>query len=167
MPGVPGRTTSNFGAVLVSVETGGDDLGSVDPAGITIVEVKDDTTGECCTVTGATIVDVEDVTIGERCTVKGNTVFSVEVDKTGAGWRVTGITVFTVEDEGVGAGRCEAAGTTAVDGVPDTTAIEVGNEGTTTTSVEFTGEGFGAGCIRVKVTGTTRVEVVDEGGGAD
>jgi len=167
VPGVPGITTSNVGAVLARVEIGADGVGSVEPAGIIIVEVKDDKTGECCTVTGTTFVDVEDVTIGERCTVIGNTVFRVEVDKAGAGLRMTGITVFNVVDEGFDAGRCEVTGTTVVKGVPDPTEIEVGDGDTTTTSFELAGEEFGAGCISVKVTGTTRVEVVDEGGGAD
>ena len=150
----------------MSVETGVDDGGSVEPAVIRIVEVKEDTTGECCTVTGTTIVDVEDVTTGERGTVMGNTVFNVEVDKAGARWRVIGITVFTVEDEGFG----EVTGTPVVeagDEATRTTTVEAGGEDTTTTSFEFVDKGLGAGCIRVNVTGTTRVEVVDKGGGID
>lgn len=82
---MPGITTSNDGTGLVSIEVRGGDVGRVTPAGTTIVEVKDDTTGECCEVTGTTIVDVEDVTIGERVTVIGNTVFNVEGDTAGAG----------------------------------------------------------------------------------
>lgn len=69
-----------------------------------------------------------------------------------------GITVLTVEDEGLGTGRSE---------VTETTAVGFEDEATETTSVDIGDEGFGAGCIKVRVTGTTRVEVVDEGDGAD
>jgi len=127
VPCVPGMTTSTDGVVLISVVGKGGDVGSVTPAGTTIVEVKYDSTGEGCKVTGTTTVDVEDVTIGERCTVRGSTVFNVEVDRTGAGWRVMGITVLSVEDEVLGTGRCEVAGTMTV---------EAGGEPTTTTAVE-------------------------------
>jgi hypothetical protein len=85
VPGVPGITTSTEGTVLMSVVGRGGDAGRVTPAGTTIVDVRDDTTGECCKVTGTTTVDVEDVTIGEGCTVIGNTVFNVEDDRRGAG----------------------------------------------------------------------------------
>lgn len=81
-----------------------------------------------------------------------------------------GITVLTVEDEGLGAGRSEVIETTAVDAgdeTTETTAVGFEDEATGTTSVDIEGEGFSAGCIKVRVTGTTRVEVVDEGGGAD
>lgn len=174
-PGVPGITTSTEGTVLTIVVGEGGDAGSVLPAGTTIVDVRDDTTGECCKVTGTTTVDVEDVTIGERCTVIGNTVFNVEVDRRGAGWRVIGITVLTVDGGWLDVVCCEVTGTTAVeagDGATTTTAVELGDDAiddevTGTTAVETGDKGPGAGCNRVKVTGTTVVEVVDEGDGAD
>jgi hypothetical protein len=183
VPGVPGTTTSADGTVMVSVEGAGDDAGGVPPAGTTIVEVKDDTTGDFCTVTGTTTVDVEDVTIGERCTVTGKTVFKVEDDRTGAGFIVTRITVLIVDGEGLDAGRCEVTGTTVVEAGDEaitTTAVEAGDEATTitapevgdeattgTTAVEIGDEAFGTGCNRVRVTGTTSVEVVEEVDGAD
>jgi hypothetical protein len=102
--------------------------------------------------------------------VIGSTDFNVEDDKTGAGWRVTRTTVLIVDGEGLGVECCEVIGTTVVeagDEATTTTAVEFGDKTTGTTAVEGGGGAFGTVCIRVRVTGTTVVEVVDEGDEAD